>query len=68
MLGGILFAGGLFIFGWTSNKDIHWIAFVILHRFVRFLYMLIMLQTMYWCNPDWLWIFNDISGLTQLHH
>lgn len=32
MLGGVLFAGGLFIFGWTSNKDIPWIAFVALEK------------------------------------
>ncbi|KAJ5721928.1 Major facilitator superfamily domain general substrate transporter [Penicillium malachiteum] len=26
MLGSVFFAGGLFIFGWTSPADIHWIA------------------------------------------
>ena len=26
MVGSIIFAGGLFLFGWTSNKDIPWIA------------------------------------------
>jgi len=25
MIGSIFFAGGLFLFGWTSSKDIHWI-------------------------------------------
>lgn len=29
MVGSFFFAAGLFIFGWTSNKDIHWIAPVI---------------------------------------
>ncbi len=28
MVGGILFAGGLFIFGWTSKKEITWVASV----------------------------------------
>lgn len=26
MIGSIFFAGGLFVFGWTSDKSIHWIA------------------------------------------
>ncbi|MCJ1247164.1 hypothetical protein MMC30_004376 [Trapelia coarctata] len=26
MFGSVFFAGGLFLFGWTSSKDIHWIA------------------------------------------
>ena len=26
MIGSIFFTGGLFLFGWTSSKDIHWIA------------------------------------------
>ncbi|KAJ5691261.1 MFS multidrug transporter [Penicillium malachiteum] len=29
MLGSVLFAAGMFVFGWTSPKDIHWIAPVI---------------------------------------
>lgn len=29
MLGSVVFAGGMFVFGWTSPKDIHWIAPVI---------------------------------------
>ena len=26
MIGSVFFAGGLFLFGWTSDKSIHWIA------------------------------------------
>lgn len=26
MIGSVLFAGGMFVFGWTSPKDIHWIC------------------------------------------
>jgi hypothetical protein len=26
MIGSVFFSGGLFIFGWTSSKSIHWIA------------------------------------------
>ncbi|KAJ5802567.1 uncharacterized protein N7503_005017 [Penicillium pulvis] len=29
MLGSVFFAGGMFVFGWTSPKDIHWIAPII---------------------------------------
>ncbi|KAJ5832233.1 hypothetical protein N7474_000544 [Penicillium riverlandense] len=29
MLGSVLFAAGMFVFGWTSPKDIHWIAPII---------------------------------------
>ena len=29
MIGSVIFAGGLFLFGWTSGRNIHWIAPVI---------------------------------------
>lgn len=29
MVGSVFFSGGLFIFGWTSPKSIHWIAPII---------------------------------------
>jgi hypothetical protein len=28
MIGSFFFAAGLFIMGWTSDKDIHWIGYV----------------------------------------
>ena len=37
MVGGILFAAGLFIFGWTSSKNIHWIGYVMLLGSVLYL-------------------------------
>jgi hypothetical protein len=67
MIGGILFPAGLFIFGWTSNKDIPWIAYVFFLIFsVLAALMLTHYQTMHRCCTTWLWLPNHFPSLAQL--
>lgn len=69
MVGGILFAVGLFIFGWTSGKNIHWIAYAIISSSTRvFVLLLTTFQTVYRRRAHRSRLFDDFSMLTQLHH
>lgn len=68
MLGGILFPAGLFLFGWTSSKDIHWIASVSLVLSVLASLMLTHCQTMHCCCANWLWLPSHIPSLAQLRN
>ena len=69
MLGGILFPAGLFIFGWTSSRDIHWIGYFSLVE-PSFLTGLVLTdyQTVHWCGPDRMWLPDHIPSIAQLCH